>query len=166
RPADEPRRCAGAAGGAVAGRRGGAQIPRRHPPHAGLQAPAVAGQIGALRRQETARHARRRRVTTAGPGFAIVPESLRESRGMKITMVGAGYVGLVTGVCLADFGHEVSCVDTDQQRIAALRRGELPIYEPGLSELVVANLAAGRLSFTTNLAEAVPQADVVFLAVG
>src|SRR5690606_41799794 len=69
-------------------------------------------------------------------------------------------------LCLADFGHEVSCVDTDQQRIAALRRGELPIYEPGLSELVVANLAAGRLSFTTNLAEAVPQADVVFLAVG
>jgi len=85
---------------------------------------------------------------------------------MKITIVGAGYVGLVTGVCLADFGHDVICVDKDQARIAALLRGEMPIYEPGLAELVAANAAAGRLLFSTSLRDAVPDADVVFIAVG
>lgn len=85
---------------------------------------------------------------------------------MKIAIVGSGYVGLVTGVCLADFGHEVICIDKDASKIAALERGEIPIYEPGLSELVKSNVAAGRLSFTTNLANVVPQAEAVFIAVG
>ncbi|MGV8832920.1 MAG: UDP-glucose dehydrogenase family protein [Devosia sp.] len=85
---------------------------------------------------------------------------------MKIAIVGSGYVGLVTGVCLSDFGHEVVCVDTDQSKIEALERGEIPIYEPGLAELVKTNVASGRLSFTTDLAQAVPVADVVFIAVG
>jgi UDPglucose 6-dehydrogenase len=85
---------------------------------------------------------------------------------MKIAIAGAGYVGLVTGVCLADFGHDVVCIDTDGDRIDALRRGEIPIYEPGLVELVRSNLDTGRLSFTTDLPAAVAGAAVVFIAVG
>lgn len=85
---------------------------------------------------------------------------------MKIAIVGSGYVGLVTGVCLADFGHDVMCIDTDERKIDALKLGEIPIYEPGLSELVKANVDSGRLSFTTDLKKAVPVAEVVFIAVG
>jgi UDPglucose 6-dehydrogenase len=85
---------------------------------------------------------------------------------VKIAVVGSGYVGLVTGVCLADFGHDVICIDKDQGKIAALGQGVVPIYEPGLSELVNANVAAGRLSFTTDLPSAVAKAEVVFIAVG
>lgn len=85
---------------------------------------------------------------------------------MKIAMVGAGYVGLVTGVCLADFGHDVVCVDNDRTKIEALRRGEIPIYEPGLAELVKANVAAGRLVFSDDLAAAARAAEVIFVAVG
>src|SRR5690606_9379480 len=85
---------------------------------------------------------------------------------MKIAIAGAGYVGLVTGVCLADFGHHVVCIDKDQRKIEALARGEIPIYEPGLAELVKANVSGGRLSFTTDIKTAVPSADVVFIAVG
>ncbi|HWM83862.1 MAG TPA: UDP-glucose/GDP-mannose dehydrogenase family protein [Pseudolabrys sp.] len=85
---------------------------------------------------------------------------------MRVTMIGAGYVGLVSGACFADFGHDVVCVDKDASRIAALRRGETPIYEPGLAELIAANVAAGRLTFTTELEPAVAQADAVFIAVG
>ena len=85
---------------------------------------------------------------------------------MKIAIVGAGYVGLVTGVCLADFGHDVVCVDKDQRKIDALERGEIPIYEPGLAELVKANVTSGRLTFSTELGDAVPGAEVVFIAVG
>ncbi|WP_332701168.1 UDP-glucose dehydrogenase family protein [Devosia sp.] len=85
---------------------------------------------------------------------------------MKIAIAGAGYVGLVTGVCLADFGHDVVCIDKDQDRIDALERGEIPIYEPGLAELVASNVGAGRLSFTTDLRAAVGAAEVVFIAVG
>ncbi|KKB84068.1 UDP-glucose 6-dehydrogenase [Devosia limi DSM 17137] len=84
---------------------------------------------------------------------------------MKIAIVGAGYVGLVTGACLADFGHEITCVDSDASRVAALQRGEIPIYEPGLKELVASNEAAGRLVFSGDLAVAA-DAEVVFLAVG
>jgi len=84
---------------------------------------------------------------------------------MKIAIVGAGYVGLVTGACLADFGHEITCVDSDAGRVAALQRGEIPIYEPGLKELVASNEAAGRLVFTGDLSAAAG-AEVVFLAVG
>ncbi len=85
---------------------------------------------------------------------------------MRIVMVGSGYVGLVSGTCLADFGHEVFCVDTDEKKIASLRLGNVPIYEPGLSELVLANQAAGRLSFATSLEEAARGARAIFIAVG
>ncbi len=85
---------------------------------------------------------------------------------MKIAMIGSGYVGLVSGACLADFGHEVTCVDKSAARIAALERGEMPIYEPGLADIVASNARAGRLAFTLDLAGAVAAADVVFIAVG
>ncbi len=85
---------------------------------------------------------------------------------MKIVMVGSGYVGLVSGACFADFGHDVVCVDKVESKVAALKRGEIPIFEPGLSELVRSNAAAGRLSFTTDLAGPVADADAVFIAVG
>jgi UDPglucose 6-dehydrogenase len=85
---------------------------------------------------------------------------------MKIAMIGAGYVGLVSGACLADFGHEVTCIDTNAERIAALGRGEIPIFEPGLDALVQTNVEAGRLHFTGNLAEGVAGAAAVFIAVG
>jgi UDPglucose 6-dehydrogenase len=85
---------------------------------------------------------------------------------MKITMIGAGYVGLVSGTCLADFGHEVVCVDLDQSKIDALLSGVMPIYEPGLAELVAANVRAGRLTFTTDLKDGVAGADAAFIAVG
>jgi UDPglucose 6-dehydrogenase len=85
---------------------------------------------------------------------------------MRITIVGSGYVGLVSGACLADFGHEVVCVDKDADKIAALKDGRIPIYEPGLSQLVAENLSAGRLRFTTALGTAVAEAEVVFIAVG
>ena len=85
---------------------------------------------------------------------------------MRITMIGAGYVGLVTGACFADFGHDVICVDTDQSRIDSLLSGKIPIYEPGLETLVAANVAAKRLSFSLDLAPSVKDADAVFIAVG
>ena len=85
---------------------------------------------------------------------------------MRITMIGTGYVGLVSGACFSDFGHDVICVDKDERKIAALKDGIMPIYEPGLTELVGSNARAGRLSFTTDLAPAVADADAVFIAVG
>src|SRR5215831_2925902 len=85
---------------------------------------------------------------------------------MKIAVVGTGYVGLVTGAGFSDFGHDVTCVDIDPQRIASLRRGEIPIFEPGLPELVQRNTKLGRLRFTTAIAEAVPGAQLVMIAVG
>ena len=85
---------------------------------------------------------------------------------MKIAMIGAGYVGLVSGACFADFGHHVVCVDKDQRKIDALLDGQMPIYEPGLDQLVATNVAAGRLSFTTTIADATEGADAVFIAVG
>src|SRR6185503_14624616 len=85
---------------------------------------------------------------------------------MRIAIVGAGYVGLVSGACFADFGHEVTCVDKDASKIDALKRGEMPIFEPGLSDLVASNTRAGRLKFTTELAPAVSEANAVFIAVG
>ncbi|TWF56567.1 UDP-glucose dehydrogenase family protein [Neorhizobium alkalisoli] len=85
---------------------------------------------------------------------------------MHIVMVGSGYVGLVSGACFADFGHDVVCVDKAADKIEALKNGVIPIFEPGLDQLVETNVKAGRLSFTTELAEAVAAADVVFIAVG
>jgi UDPglucose 6-dehydrogenase len=85
---------------------------------------------------------------------------------MKIAMVGSGYVGLVSGACFADFGHDVVCIDKDPAKIDSLRAGIMPIYEPGLAELVASNVKAGRLSFTTDLAEAIAGAGAIFIAVG
>ena len=85
---------------------------------------------------------------------------------MRIAMIGTGYVGLVSGACFADFGHDVTCVDKDEKKIAALHRGEIPIYEPGLDELVASNVKAKRLDFTTDLSKPVADADAVFIAVG
>src|SRR4051812_38804895 len=85
---------------------------------------------------------------------------------MRIAMIGTGYVGLVSGACFADFGHDVTCVDKDGDKIAALRRGEIPIFEPGLDELVAANVKAGRLDFAVDLTAPVAKADAVFIAVG
>ena len=85
---------------------------------------------------------------------------------MRFAMIGTGYVGLVSGACFADFGHYVTCVDKDADRIAALRRGIMPIYEPGLAELVATNLRAGRLDFATELSPSVREAAAVFIAVG
>jgi UDPglucose 6-dehydrogenase len=85
---------------------------------------------------------------------------------MRIAMIGSGYVGLVSGASLADFGHDVTCVDKDADKIAALERGVMPIYEPGLADLVANNVRERRLSFTTNFQRPVAEADVVFIAVG
>ncbi len=85
---------------------------------------------------------------------------------MHIAMIGSGYVGLVSGACLADFGHVVTCVDKDEAKIEALKRGEVPIFEPGLGDLIATNARQNRLSFTTDLASAVKAADAVFIAVG
>ncbi len=85
---------------------------------------------------------------------------------MKIAMIGTGYVGLVSGVCFSDFGHEVVCVDKDPRKIEMLERGEVPIYEPGLDLLMAKNVDAGRLTFTLDLPEAIKDADAVFIAVG
>ncbi|MBM3595347.1 MAG: UDP-glucose/GDP-mannose dehydrogenase family protein [Alphaproteobacteria bacterium] len=85
---------------------------------------------------------------------------------MRIAMVGSGYVGLVSGACFADFGHDVVCIDKDETKIAQLNAGKMPIYEPGLEELVARNVAAGRLSFTTDLASTLDGAAAVFIAVG
>src|ERR1041385_2982229 len=85
---------------------------------------------------------------------------------MRVAMIGTGYVGLVSGACFADFGHQVICVDKDASKIEALNRGVMPIYEPGLDDLVAANVRAKRLSFTTDLKGPVAEADAVFIAVG
>ena len=85
---------------------------------------------------------------------------------MQITMLGAGYVGLVSGACFADFGHKVHCIDTDRSKIEALNAGRIPIFEPGLDDLVASNRRQGRLSFGMDLAAAVAEADAVFIAVG
>lgn len=85
---------------------------------------------------------------------------------MRIAMIGAGYVGLVSGACFSDFGHHVTCVDTDEGKVAALNRGEIPIHEPGLAELVATNKKQGRLVFVSDIKAAVGTADVIFIAVG
>ena len=84
---------------------------------------------------------------------------------MRVSMMGAGYVGLVSGACFADFGHQVTCIDKDAAKIAALKRGEIPIFEPGLAELVESNMRQGRLEFAAK-ASRIGEADVVFIAVG
>jgi len=85
---------------------------------------------------------------------------------MNVAVVGTGYVGLVTGAVFADLGNDVVCVDKDAAKIAALRAGRMPIYEPGLEELVARNVGDGRLAFSTDLADAVRRSDLIFIAVG
>src|SRR5260370_40155233 len=84
---------------------------------------------------------------------------------MRVATIGTGYVGLVSGACLADFGHQVTCIDKDADKIAALCRGEMPIYEPGLHALVQSNAREGRLQFTTGIADPVREAAAVFITV-
>ena len=85
---------------------------------------------------------------------------------MNVVLIGAGYVGLVSGTCFSEFGANVTCIDVDEQRIDSLRQGQIPIYEPGLDDLVAQNVAAGRLAFSTDLPAAVAEADLIFIAVG
>src|SRR4029077_17653727 len=85
---------------------------------------------------------------------------------MHVAMIGTGYVGLVSGACFADFGHDVTCVDRDAAKIAAIGRGEIPVYEPGLENLVATNVRAERLRFTDALPAAVKGAQAIFIAVG
>src|SRR5712691_996348 len=85
---------------------------------------------------------------------------------MNICVVGTGYVGLVTGAVFADLGNDVICVDKDREKIEGLNRGRMPIYEPGLEEMVARNVADGRLAFTTHLAEGVRKSEIIFIAVG
>ncbi len=85
---------------------------------------------------------------------------------MKICMVGAGYVGLVSGSCFADLGNSVWCVDKDKQKIDMLNKGQIPIYEPGLKDLINKNYSSGRLKFTTNLNKAAKNSDIIFICVG
>ena len=85
---------------------------------------------------------------------------------MRIAMIGTGYVGLVSGACFAEFGVEVTCVDKDEVKIESLKQGQVPIFEPGLEQLVSNSVKAGRIAFTTELKPAVAQADAVFIAVG
>ena len=85
---------------------------------------------------------------------------------MRVAMIGTGYVGLVSGTCFADFGHVVTCIDKDASKIDALNNGQIPIYEPGLQDLVAKNVAEERLFFTTSPEEAIRDADAVFIAVG
>ena len=85
---------------------------------------------------------------------------------MRVAMIGTGYVGLVSGACIADFGHQVTCVDKDSRKITALNAGEIPLFEPGLGDIVRSNVEEGRLAFTTELGESVRDADAVFIAVG
>ena len=85
---------------------------------------------------------------------------------MKLCMIGTGYVGLVSGVCFSDLGNDVICVDKDENKINSLKKGKVPIYEPGLSELVVKNFRNKRLSFSNNLKESVKNSDIIFICVG
>jgi UDPglucose 6-dehydrogenase len=85
---------------------------------------------------------------------------------MRVTVIGSGYVGLVTGACLSDLGFKVVCLDKDEEKIRALQEGDVPIYEPGLKELLTRNRADGRIRFTSDACEAIEHGDILFIAVG
>ena len=112
-----------------------------------------------------ARHAALASTQVKSPVGRIKPVRIKDTC-MKIAMVGSGYVGLVSGACFADFGHDVVCIDKDASKIERLDAGIMPIYEPGLAELVSANVRAGRLSFSTDLAASIHGAQAIFIAVG
>ena len=97
---------------------------------------------------------------------AITSLRNQKVRKMKIAVIGTGYVGLVSGACFSEFGFDVTCVDNDSDKIAKIIAGDMPIYEPGLADLVSRNVTGGRLHFTTDLKAAVAVADAVFIAVG
>src|SRR6201987_5403173 len=109
-------------------------------------------------------------LASAGASGYVRPRGRRpQSFGvlsMRVAMIGTGYVGLVSGACFADFGHVVTCIDKDASKIERLTAGEIPIFEPGLDELVHSNVREGRLFFAVDGAEAIRQADAVFIAVG
>jgi UDPglucose 6-dehydrogenase len=119
-----------------------------------------------MRAQELPALASRGGLCYETAGFSGLNNRVLQGHPMRVAMIGTGYVGLVSGACFADFGHDVVCVDKDKSKIAALARGEVPIYEPGLNDLVAANTRAGRLTFTNDLADAVKSAAAVFIAVG
>jgi UDPglucose 6-dehydrogenase len=112
-----------------------------------------------------ARRRRRRRVRRRWRAASGADRRANAGSWMRVTMIGAGYVGLVSGACFADFGHQVTCIDSNAGRVAALKRGEIPIFEPGLEELVETNIAQRRLEFTME-ADRIGNADAIFLAVG
>ncbi|EBD8094971.1 UDP-glucose/GDP-mannose dehydrogenase family protein, partial [Salmonella enterica] len=85
---------------------------------------------------------------------------------MNIAVIGTGYVGLVSGVCFSEIGNQVICVDNNEAKVEMLNEGNVPIYEPGLKELMASNMQAGNLSFTSNIADAISQSDIIFIAVG
>ena len=91
---------------------------------------------------------------------------MENKRIMKVAVFGSGYVGLVTGSCLANVGNQVICVDVDENKIECLQQGDIPIYEPGLDQIVLANVANQQLSFTTDAESAIKQSDIIFIAVG
>ncbi len=101
-----------------------------------------------------------------GPNLPLGADCKNLESFMRVVMIGTGYVGLVSGACFADFGHDVTCVDNNEEKIDALNNGQIPIFEPGLDDLVAKNVEAGRLVFAMDAAEAVGKADVVFIAVG
>lgn len=97
-------------------------------------------------------------------GVLLYPQQVIDGK-MNLAIIGTGYVGLTTGTCFAEVGHHVVCVDNDEAKVQALQQGQMPIYEPDLEEMIVANVSAGRLSFTTDLASAVRECEIVFIAV-
>src|SRR5690606_20505318 len=140
---------------------GGSRLAGGHPPDAGRQQVPLLDPAGA--RLWRSRHARRSDSPERYPG---VRGRTGGDRVMRVAIFGTGYVGLVTGTCLAEVGHEVVCVDVDQAKIDGLNDGVVPIYEPGLEPMVRANHAEGRLRFTTDAAAAVAHGGIVFIAVG
>src|SRR5690606_32581298 len=101
-------------------------------------------------------------VCSGSGKIACSPQGPRKQC-MKIAIFGSGYVGLVTGACLADVGHTVVCVDVDPTKVEALKRGEVPIFEPGLSEMIVRNIGQARIAFTTDAKQAIEDAELIFI---